>query len=131
MALSQLPGSAINRPQSEANPVPPPTSSHATTTTQRTMPPSSHHRLSLTGLPKNFLQASIDQLTLDITLLFLLGLVLPGSTSLFPPGGSIISFFGDVPVLVLPPQNHSCENKPLNICEILLRVFLHVGQIHS
>ncbi|MED6264909.1 hypothetical protein CHARACLAT_020025 [Characodon lateralis] len=29
----------------------------------------SHHGLSVTGHPGNFLQASIDQLTLDITLL--------------------------------------------------------------
>ncbi|MEQ2310987.1 hypothetical protein AMECASPLE_015029 [Ameca splendens] len=31
------------------------------------------------------------------------GLVLPDSTSLFPPGGSIISSIGDPPVLVLSP----------------------------
>ncbi|MED6282457.1 hypothetical protein CHARACLAT_032342 [Characodon lateralis] len=44
-------------------------SSHARPTTQCTTAPSSHHGLSLTGHPGNFLQASLDQLTFDVTLL--------------------------------------------------------------
>ncbi|KAK5598610.1 hypothetical protein CRENBAI_007280 [Crenichthys baileyi] len=46
-----------------------------------------HHGLSLTGLPENFLQASIDQLTLDTYLLSLLQSRAPS----------------DLPVLVLSP----------------------------
>ncbi|MEQ2286593.1 hypothetical protein AMECASPLE_003986 [Ameca splendens] len=59
-------------------------SSRASTTTQSTTPPSSQHGLSLTGLPENFLQASIDQFTLDITLLSLLWSCAPRPHISFP-----------------------------------------------